>query len=360
MPASFHEDPFDEGTLTKLELFERYAEAWLPVFLVRDKILWPKVNIFDFFAGPGTDGLGVEGSPLRLLRVLKGQQHLLSRPGLHVSLYLSDDDAGKIEQLRQHLSDLRAAELPITIDVQCANFASRYAALRSKIASKDSANLLIIDQFGVKEVQDELFRELTSFETTDLLFFVSSGTFRRFEKVPEVSRLLIPGYERPGDYHRAHLAVADAYRKLIPSGRKYFVAPFSIKKGSNVYGVIFGSGHRLGMNKFLDVAWDQDKVSGEANFDVYREGIQREAPALFGEMNVPTKLKVFEEDLELEILANRCPNEVAVIEICHLHGVRPQHAEPVLKRLKSAKVIDCGFRVPDIGRLACPRPLKLL
>ncbi len=39
MGASFREKPFDEGTLTKLELFQRYAEAWLPVFVARHEII---------------------------------------------------------------------------------------------------------------------------------------------------------------------------------------------------------------------------------------------------------------------------------------------------------------------------------
>jgi hypothetical protein len=34
MPADdFHGKPFDEGTLTKLQIFELYTRGWLPVFL---------------------------------------------------------------------------------------------------------------------------------------------------------------------------------------------------------------------------------------------------------------------------------------------------------------------------------------
>jgi hypothetical protein len=61
------------------------------------------------------------------------------------------------------------------------------------------------------------------------------------------------------------------------------------------------------MDKFLEVAWDQNKVSGDADFDVHREGIEPNAPFLLAEMNVPTKVKVFEEELERAILDGSWP-----------------------------------------------------
>jgi hypothetical protein len=48
----------------------------------------------------------------------------------------------------------------------------------------------------------------------------------------------------------------------------YFLGQFSIKKGHNVYGLIFGSNSHLGMKKFLSVAWKIDPHTGEANHDI--------------------------------------------------------------------------------------------
>ena len=31
----FHDEAFDEGTLNKLDLFEKYAREWIPVFVSR-------------------------------------------------------------------------------------------------------------------------------------------------------------------------------------------------------------------------------------------------------------------------------------------------------------------------------------
>ena len=68
----FHNKPFDEGTLTKLLIFELYAREWFPVFLSRSRR--GAIHVFDFFAGPGTDRENVLGSPLRLLRQLRDYQ----------------------------------------------------------------------------------------------------------------------------------------------------------------------------------------------------------------------------------------------------------------------------------------------
>lgn len=52
--ANFHQQPFDEGTITKLDLYQAYAKSWLPVFLSGSKA-GSTVSIVDFFAGPGRD-----------------------------------------------------------------------------------------------------------------------------------------------------------------------------------------------------------------------------------------------------------------------------------------------------------------
>ena len=47
-----HRHPFDEGTITKLEIFEAYTKEWLPVFVMSP---YQHICIFDLFAGTGRD-----------------------------------------------------------------------------------------------------------------------------------------------------------------------------------------------------------------------------------------------------------------------------------------------------------------
>jgi three-Cys-motif partner protein len=73
----FHSKPYDAGTLTKLRIFELYVQEWVPVFLSKPEPSFLEVHVFDFFSGPGTDSLGVPGSPLRILNQLRTYQKLL-------------------------------------------------------------------------------------------------------------------------------------------------------------------------------------------------------------------------------------------------------------------------------------------
>jgi hypothetical protein len=130
------------------------------------------------------------------------------------------------------------------------------------------------------------------------------------------------------------------------------MAPFSIKKKKGIYGIIFGTSKRLGMDKFINTAWDKAPDNGEANFDIHRESTNALSPylSLAGFETPPTKLSAFEDELGASILAGKCRTESAVVDICFGHGVKRQHAEPLLKRLKKENRIECEFRVPQLDK----------
>ena len=101
-----HAEPFDEATLTKLELFQLYTREWLPVFTAPEKPWWKEINIFDFFAGPGLDTKGVIGSPLRTLTELTSGDHLsrIREKGLRVKVWFSDKSYKNTKADRDNLS----------------------------------------------------------------------------------------------------------------------------------------------------------------------------------------------------------------------------------------------------------------
>lgn len=70
MARDIHKAPFDEGTKAKLSIFQDYLKEWLPVFLAKKEIYWNTINVFDFFAGPGSDSKGNKGTPLIILEEL--------------------------------------------------------------------------------------------------------------------------------------------------------------------------------------------------------------------------------------------------------------------------------------------------
>ena len=349
--GGFHDRPFDEGTLTKLRLFQLYTREWLPVFLSKPDSSWKELHLYDFFAGPGTDSAGNPGSPLLFLEELRHVRSLPGWPRLSVSAHFFDEDASNIQALRHRALAYFEALPDVSLDVQPLNFAASFVSARRVLARRNAAKLVLIDQCGVDFVSDDLFKELISFPTCDTLFFVSSSTLHRFRDHPAIKQKIA----RPDDYYHVHRKVADYYRTLIPPSVRYFLGGFSIKKGPNIYGVIFGSGHPLGMDKFLRVAWRTDELNGEADFDINRD----DCGPLLSSLLPPTKITAFESDLESRIRSGLVKTEADVISVCFEHGVRRQHSESVLKTLKAEGVIDCSFRVPDIDRLREPRNIQI-
>ena len=73
----------------------------------------------------------------------------------------------------------------------------------------------------------------------------------------------------------------------------------------------------------------------------------------------PNKIAAFERELEHLLRNGRLSDELQAIQVCFEHGVKRQHAKPVLSRLKLERVIELDFRVPDIRRMDSPRPSRL-
>ncbi len=350
-----NEKPFDEGTKTKLEVFQLYVREWLPVFLAREKIIWREVHLFDFFCGSGADSNGVPGSPIRILEELEKQRGWLARSDVKTTVHFSDEKPKKIEILKAEIESRKLGNLPIGYSVNAGDFSEAFASAKLLLQSPDTACLVFLDQYGIKDVSEEVFRLLLGCPCTDFLFFISSAIFTRLGNHPSIRKYLDLG--KPEDSHGAHRAVVDHFRRLIPAGTTYHLAPFSIKKGANVYGLVFGSGHPLGMEKFLRVAWKKDQLTGEANFDIDREGLSVEQPTLFNER--PTKVTAFESDLRAAILSKRLGSEAAIYQFCISNGMTPSHAEPVIKELKRERHVECAWHVPQIDSLKESRPFAV-
>ena len=146
----------------------------------------------------------------------------------------------------------------VKLDVKTLKFQQALQRYSEILSNPNAAKLVFVDQFGVEHVTSHVFRQLVNSPTCDFLFFLSSSTLHRFRDHPAIKHKIT----RPDDYYQKYIKrlliiIVDFYRH----SRTIFFAPFSIKKGSNIYGIIFGSAHPLGMDKFLQVAWQKDQES---------------------------------------------------------------------------------------------------
>lgn len=108
------------------------------------------------------------------------------------------------------------------------------------------------------------------------------------------------------------------------------------------------------------MAWSNDALTGEANFDIDRENTSLAAPFLdFAELR-PKKIQAFEADLEKAIRSGSVRNEADLIRLAIEAGMSPRHCVPVLKKLKEERVITCDFRSPNIDNFyKSPRLISL-
>ena len=91
---NLHDEPFDDSTIAKLEMFEDYAQEWIPTFVMKNT---PTICIFDFFAGTGYDINGIAGSPIRILQKIKQQVIEIFQRKVKVKIYLNELDVRNLK-----------------------------------------------------------------------------------------------------------------------------------------------------------------------------------------------------------------------------------------------------------------------
>jgi three-Cys-motif partner protein len=343
MSRDIHKKPFDEGTKAKLAIFRDYLKEWLPVFFAKKEIYYPQINIFDFFSGPGTDGNGNLGTPLIILEELESYIKYINAKNLIVNLYFNEYDKSKFEILNNLLQEEKYKRLPVNINTANLDFKIAFENEYPNMGLKGNANLLFLDQTGVKHITEEVFRKIINLKQTDFLFFISSSTIKRFSDHPNITQHIKLDEKKVDEtpYHKIHRLVLEYYKSLIPKNKEYYLAQFSLKKNAGLYGLIFGSSHPLGIEKFLNTCWNVDKERGEANFDIDEDNIIPGQFDLFsGKPQRPKKLEYFESELKKHIFNFSLKTDKDVYLFTISNGIKTQICKQIFKSLIAEKKIE--------------------
>jgi hypothetical protein len=258
---------------------------------------------------------------------------------------------------------MESEDIPTSLceyEVTNLDFDHAFEALYPKL--QGGPNLLILDQQGMKAISDEVFKRILALSRTDFLFFIASSSIRRFEEHPYFQKhLKIPkGAISGSTFNDTHRAVTSYYRELAAkTGAQFFLGNFSIKKGSNVYGLIFGSHHPLGLEKFLRVCWKTDPERGEANFDIDDDRLDATTPHLFPEMDQPKKLTVFQQALHSKILEGKLGTDGDVYVEALQEGFLPADAKSVLRTLVREKRVLVSGGQPRVSKIGYAEPRTL-
>jgi len=330
---NLHQKPFDEGTQDKLELYRDYLREWLPVFINGSFV--DIIQIFDFFAGPGFDVHDNPGSPVITCDEIRNALTQTEKQRFKIKVYFNEKAATKFKNLSSYVEEQKISLPQVDFIAMKNDFHSAFNQWTPYMRGK-VANLLFLDQNGVKQITKHVFQEIVTLPTTDFIFFISSGLVNRFRYRPEI-RNCVPITN--DDLSRmngtnVHRIVAESYRRWIPDRLEYYLGSFSIRKGANVYGLIFGSRHPLGIDKFLKLAW---KRGGDANFDIDNDRIDPLQPSLFSEYDKPNKISSFEKELETAVLKRHLTTNKEIYLFALQSGMLASHARKALELLVKAK-----------------------
>jgi len=175
MTKAFHKNEFDYGTQVKLAIFRGYIREWISVFLTgwKEGIHPEVINLWDFFAGPGTDTAGNPGSPRIIQDELKDYcqaREDIKAHGLQVRLNFNDKSKKHIAQLQQCLAENACPKKCCQPIFSSKPFQDSFAEYQTTMGKPRTANLVIMDQFGVKEVTPDVVKTLSGLRATDILY----------------------------------------------------------------------------------------------------------------------------------------------------------------------------------------------
>jgi three-Cys-motif partner protein len=335
MPAKdHHAKPFDEETLAKLEIFEDYAQAWIPTFVMQG---CPEICIFDFFAGPGKDLNGVYGSPIRILEKIKEQIGNIFSKNVKISVFLNEYDRNKFATLQAscsaYLEENRDVGRAISVKYFNEDFCKLFSELLPVIKSRPS--LVYLDQTGIKYISEKYITQLEQTSRTDFLYFVASSSVWRFGGQSEFqSHLTIDMQElKTQPYKFIHRSLILYLRESLPPDTKLKLYPFSLKKGSNIYGIVFGASHLRAVDKFLSIVWRRNGTNGEANFDIDddHDDIQL---GIFESRRLFTKIESFQQLVRNRLLNGEISNNIELFTFALEEGHLAKHAVECIKRMK--------------------------
>lgn len=351
MAKNINEEPFDEATKLKLKIFGDSFKEWFPVF-INDRYT-NQVFIFDFFAGSGKDSLGNSGSPLILLEKAKGDKKQYCN-AIKKSIYFIFNEAlkNKSKKLKENIDLLiqdcetenNCGGCVYKYDVVNSGFQNLFQdhQVQNILSDKNIGKFVLLDQYGFKEINDEVFLKLVEFPKTDFIFFISSSFVKRFKEHPYTKKYI--DTERISfdevNANECHRIIANYFRQLIPPNKEYYIHHFTIQKEKNkgnFYGLIFGSNHTLGMEKFLKTCWRFDNFSGEANFNIdgnFEEG------TLFHNPETTNKKENVKQEIEKLILSGEISDNISGLKYSMLKGCEPILFTEVVKDLENKKKIE--------------------
>jgi len=355
MAKNMHKKTFSEETKLKLDIFRECFREWLPVFV--QQTFWKKLYIYDFFAGSGYDIDGTPGSPIILLEESKGEKltycNSIKKSGKEVKFIFNEHEQTKkqckFEELKANIekfikkckTDNNCNNCCFDIQVCNIDFGKEFktdANIQKIIQDTKNGKFIILDQYGFTQVDSQVFKTLVNAPHTDFIFFISSSFLKRFKEHPVSKKFIGDGnlsFDEESNPKECHQVIVKYFESMIPLNKEYYLNHFTIKKGSNYYGLIFGTAHTLGMEKFQRVCWNEDIRAGESNCNTQNDF---ETNTLFGHLET-NKIHDVKEKLTNEVLSGKITDNINGLKRALSLRCMPIVFTETIKDLERRKII---------------------
>lgn len=348
MAKDINKSNFDNATKIKLEIFRESFKEWLPVFIHNPYV--EKRFIYDFFAGSGMDTDMNYGSPLILLDEAKGDNMMYcsKSDGKNIVFGFNEKGIKKSKELKKNVNQFvddclqNCKREKCVYDHYFGNYDFKDAFSRQNVIdimnNKKYSKFVLLDQYGFKEVDNDVFNKLINFPKTDFIFFISSSFINRFQNQPSIKKYIETEkieFKKSQPKH-CHKLISQYFKDQIPQNKEYYLHQFSIKKGTNYYGLIFGTSHSLGMEKFLKVCWGVDKMAGEANFDINNDF---QSDTLFYDEIFSNKIGKYKEELFYKISIKEIKTNLNALKFTLKYGIQAKtYLETISEFINNDKI----------------------
>lgn len=354
MAKNINKLSFSEETLLKLDIFRECFREWFPVFLHTKYI--SNIFIYDLFAGSGTDADGTFGSPLILLEEARGnkQQHCshFAKSPQRITFAFNEYQKRKAIALEQKVQTyLEKCKEQCNIEAECPylnschfkhdDFQTLFQSpnFRNVLSNKNYGKFILLDQYGFKQINKDVFLTLANSPKTDFIFFISSSSIKRFYELEVVQDYL--SHKKinfdEGQPKECHRIMAKYFRSLLPTNQEFYLHHFTIQNHSNYYGLIFCTSHTFGMEKFLKVCWHHDPLAGESNCNIYADF---EPGTLFHSPSESNKKEKITKALKHKILTGQIRDNISGLKYILREGGKTSFYLETIEFLIAAQKIE--------------------
>ena len=147
------------------------------------------------------------------------ERYASSHPQVSAQILFNDVEEKHIETLKENVHEVACRKSCCKFIFSAKPFSASLDQHFARMQAPGSANLVFMDQFGIKEVTPEVVSKMAKCSRTDILFFISSSIVNRFIETPEIGSKFNISSEalRDKEYTVIHRYLCDYFRMGVKS-----------------------------------------------------------------------------------------------------------------------------------------------